>query len=159
MKLLTMKLTTSLLILLSTCALSLAEDPKPAPGAGGARPGRGGGAPDPAARAERLKTELGLTDDQTAKIKAIYEKDQAKNGEELKKLREDTTLSREDKGKKMREIFAATAEEIKPILTPEQQTKWKEAQEKRRAEGGRGGARGAKPGEGAAKPEAKAEAK
>jgi Spy/CpxP family protein refolding chaperone len=151
------KLSTSLVILLSTCALSLGEDAKPAPGAGGARPGRGG-PPDAAGRAERLKTELGLTDEQTAKIKAIYEKDQAKNAEELKKLREDTTLSREEKGKKMREIFAATAEEIKPILTPEQQTKWKEAQEKRRAEGGRPGARGegAKPG---AKPEAKPEAK
>ena len=43
--------------------------------------------------------------------------------------------------------MAATAEEIKPILTPEQQTKWKEEMEKRRAEGGRGGAPGAKPGE------------
>lgn len=158
MKLLSMKLTTSLLILLSTAALSLAEDTKPAPAPGG-RPGGRGGAPDPGARAERLKTELGLTDDQAAKIKAIYEKDQAKNVEEMKKLREDTTLSREDKGKKMRELFAATAEEIKPILTPEQQTKWKEEMEKRRAEGGRGGARGAKPGEGAGKPEAKAEAK
>jgi Spy/CpxP family protein refolding chaperone len=151
MKLLTMKLTTTLLVLLSTCAFSLAEDAKPARGGRGA-------AMDPGARAERLKTELGLTDDQTAKIKAIYEKDQAKNADELKKLREDTTMSREEKGKKMREIFAATAEEIKPILTPEQQTKWKEAQEKRRAEGGRGGARpgGAKP---EAKPDAKPEAK
>jgi protein CpxP len=157
MKLLSMKLTTSLLILLSTGALSLAEDakPAPAPGGPGGRPGGRGGAPDPGARAERLKTELGLTDDQTAKIKAVYEKNQAKNQEEMKKLREDTTMSREDKGKKMAEIFAATAEEIKPILTPEQQTKWKEAMEKRRAEGGRGGARAP----GGAKPEAKPEAK
>ncbi len=151
-----MKLTTSLLILLSIGAFSFAEDAKPAPGAGGGRPGRGGGAPDPGARAERMKTELGLTDDQTAKIKAVFEKDQAKNAEEMKKLHEDTTMSREDKGKKMRELFAATAEEIKPILTPEQQAKWKEEMEKRRAEGGaRGNRGGAKPGEGAAKPEAK----
>ncbi len=150
-----MKLTASLLILLSTCALSFAEDAKPAEA--GRRAGGRGQAMDAGARADRLKTELGLTDDQTAKIKAIYEKDQAKNADELKKLREDTTTSREDKAKKYREIFAATAEEIKPILTPEQQTKWKEQQEKRRAEGGaRRGQGGAKP---EAKPEAKAEAK
>lgn len=144
MKLLSMKLTTSLLVLLSTCALSFAEDAKPA---GGRRPG--GRQMDASARADRMKTELGLTDDQAAKVKAVYEKNQAKNADELKKLREDTTTPREEKAKKYRELFASTEEEIKAILTPEQQTKLKEVQEKRRAQGGRGGNRGA------AKPEAK----
>ncbi len=81
-----------------------------------------------------MKEHLGLTDEQAAKIKAILEKNHAGNQEKLKAIREDQSLSREDKGKKMREIMEATMEEIKPILTPEQQTKWKEEMEKRRTE-------------------------
>ena len=49
-------------------------------------------------------------------------------------LREDSALSREQKGEKMKEIITASTEQIKPILTPEQLEKWKAQMEKRREE-------------------------
>src|SRR4051812_4209610 len=112
MKIISSKFTVTVLAALSSCALALAEDAKPAappatgdakpadakPGrAGGARPEGGARRPmDPDARAKEMQTSLGLTDDQTAKVKAVLEKNREKNGEEMKKLREDTTLSQED---------------------------------------------------------------
>ncbi len=101
-----------------------AEDAKPAEGKGGARRDR----------VEMMKESLGLTDEQVAKIKPIVEADR----EKMKALREDSSLSQEDKRAKYTEMFKAQSEKIKPILTPEQQTKWAEQAEKmkeRRANG------------------------
>ncbi len=77
-----------------------------------------------------MKEKLGLTPEQVEKIKAAFEKDR----EKLMALREDTSLSREQKGEKMRELFKSQMESIRPILTPEQVEKWKAAMEKRRSE-------------------------
>ena len=76
-----------------------------------------------------MKESLSLTDDQAAKILAILQKDQ----EKIKPLREDTSLSQEDRRAKMREIRTASQEEITKILTPDQQTKFKAEAEKARA--------------------------
>ena len=84
----------------------------------------------PEEQVKALKESLKLTDEQAEKIKAIF----AKGQEKRRALREDQNLSQEDRRAKMREIQTAQEEEIKPILTPEQQTKWKEELEKRRAE-------------------------
>jgi len=83
----------------------------------------------PEERVKALKESLKLTDEQAEKIKAVL----AKNQEKMKALREDTSLSQEDRRAKMRENAEAVDAEIKPILTPEQQAKYKEEQEKRRA--------------------------
>lgn len=77
-----------------------------------------------------MKEKLGLTPEQVEKIKAAFEKDR----EKLMALREDTSLSREQKGEKMRELFKSQMESIRPILTPEQVEKWKAGMEKRRSE-------------------------
>ena len=93
-----------------------AEDEKPkAPETPAAKGGPG----------ERLKVmseKLGLTEDQKEKVKAIFEKNMPK----LKELRADTALSQEDKRAKMMEIRKAEAQEIRALLTPEQQEKMKE---------------------------------
>lgn len=126
--------------LLATISSSRAEDAvpptppvNPPPGApeATAKPGRASGAPvDPAAeRLEMMKEKLGLTPEQVEKIKAAFEKDR----EKLMALREDTSLSREQKGEKMRELFKSQMESIRPILTPEQVEKWKAGMEKRRS--------------------------
>jgi len=78
----------------------------------------------------RLKEQLDLTPEQIEKIKPILEKQR----EQLKGLKDDTSLSQEQKRDKFRESIVSTLEEIKPLLTQEQLAKLKEIIEKRRAE-------------------------
>ena len=99
--------------LIATSVSVFAEDEKPK-------------AERPAARGagERLKTmteKLGLTEEQQGKIKEIF----AKNAPKAKELRDDAALSQEDKRAKMMELRKAEAEEIRAVLTPEQQEKMK----------------------------------
>ena len=99
--------------ILATSASVFAEEEKPKP-------------ERPAARgaAERLKTmteKLGLTEEQQGKIREIF----AKTAPKAKALREDTALSEEDKRAKMMELRKGEAEEIRAVLTPEQQEKMK----------------------------------
>ena len=129
--------------LLASASSLRAEDPvppvppvNPPAGAGApaaaAKPERGPGGPG-GQRGDRLammKETLGLTPEQVEKIKPIIEKDR----EKLMALREDSALSREQKGEKMKEIITASMEQIKPILTPEQLEKFKAQMEKRREE-------------------------
>ena len=82
----------------------------------------------PEERIAALKETLKLTDEQVEKVKPIF----AKNQEKSRALREDQNLSREDRRAKMQELNKALEDELKPILTPEQQAKYKEEAEKRR---------------------------
>ncbi len=86
-----------------------------------------------------MKETLGLSDDQVTKIKAILEADAPK----MKELRDDTTTKPEDRRAKFRELMEAETKEINAVLTPDQQTKWKEEMEKRRANRGAGAGGGA----------------
>jgi Spy/CpxP family protein refolding chaperone len=52
----------------------------------------------------------------------------------MKAIREDATLSDEQKREKARAIFGGSADEMKAVLTPEQAEKWKAEMERRRAE-------------------------
>ena len=126
--------------LLAAASSIRAEDPVPPtppvnPPAGApaaAKPERGPGGPGgpQGDRLEMMKEKLSLTAEQIEKIKPLLEKDR----EKIMALRQDASLSREEKGEKMREILKASMEAIKPILTPEQLEKWKAEMEKRRAE-------------------------
>jgi protein CpxP len=109
--------------LLATPALVSAQDAAP-------EGGRRGQRATPEEQVKAMKETLKLTDEQVEKVKAVL----AKNQEKIKALREDTALSQEDRRAKMRELSQGMDEELKPILTPEQQTKWKEEREKRRAQ-------------------------
>ena len=68
---------------------------------------------------ERVKKELGLTDDQSEKMKAIQQDSEA----QLKALRENTALSPEEKKAAVRQIREATKAKVDAILTPEQAAK------------------------------------
>jgi Spy/CpxP family protein refolding chaperone len=84
----------------------------------------------PEEQLKAMKENLKLSDEQVEKLKPVL----AKNQEKVKALREDQSLSQDDRRTKMRELYQGMEEELKPILTPEQQTKWKEEREKRRAQ-------------------------
>jgi len=65
-------------------------------------------------------SELNLTPDQQAKIKVIREDSR----KQLEALRANTSLSAEAKKAQMKEIFTATREKTRQLLTPEQRAKF-----------------------------------
>ena len=79
-------------------------------------------------RVETLSKQLNLTDDQKPKVRALFE-DQQKQGQEL---RQDTSLSREDRMEKMRAINQSTRKQIEKILTADQKKKWNEIMKENR---------------------------
>jgi Spy/CpxP family protein refolding chaperone len=105
-------------------------------------------APNIKQRVDRLGTELNLTDDQKTKVTALFEKE----GKEMRDLRAETDGA--TRREKMRTIRQDTDKELKTILTPDQQEKWKQLREqmRQRRQNGAGGAGEAAP---APKPEPK----
>jgi|ERR1700736_65760 len=69
----------------------------------------------------RLQSQLRLTDDQLAKISPIIEK----TGTKLEEIRGET-------GRRVRDTIAEAHREITPFLTPEQQQRLKEMEERHR---------------------------
>lgn len=117
------------------------SDGAPSGGGNGDRPrrqgGQGGpGGGNPAERAkqrlEEMQTNLGLTAEQTEKVKAVYESQRPA----MEALRNDQSLSREQRREKLDEMRKATDAQIAPILTPEQKTKWEELRKQRREQMG-----------------------
>jgi Spy/CpxP family protein refolding chaperone len=76
---------------------------------------------------DRMKTTLGLTDEQSAKL----QKSRAENGEKMKTIRESKSLSDEQKKEQMKEMMKKQKETMKSILTEEQMKKLKETKHKR----------------------------
>jgi len=134
---------------------SAADEKKPE----GRRPGGAGGAAgrfSPEERIKKMTEQLGLTQEQQDKIKAIFEGGR----EEMAKLKD---TPEDQRRAKFGEFMKAQNEKVLAVLTPEQQEKYKAAiAERMKNAGGAGGERkpgegrrpgGGKPGEG--KPEAK----
>jgi Spy/CpxP family protein refolding chaperone len=76
----------------------------------------------PESRLKMLTEKLNLTEDQQAKLKPILE-DESK---QMKVLHDDTSLAPEDKHAKMKEVRELSTDKINAVLTPDQQTKWKQ---------------------------------
>ena len=74
-----------------------------------------------------LSDKLKLTDDQKSQIKPILEDEH----KQLAALREDSSLSREQKRAKFREIHTSTFDKIRPILTDQQQATLQQIQTQR----------------------------
>lgn len=133
-----MKSLTRKFLLLSAAAVLVAgpalraDDPKPEAPRGERR---GPGGPNLQALAE----ELGLSAEQKAQLEPIM-KAQA---EKRRALRDDQSLTREQRMEKMRAIMEEGNKAISAVLTPEQMAKYKEMQAKMR--GGPGGPRGDRP--------------
>jgi len=122
-----------------TAQASPTASPAVSAAAGVKRPERGqrdGNRGDMAQRAkerfEQMKTDLALTDDQAQKISAIM--DQQRTAMEA--VRADQSMDREQRTAKITEMRQAFANQIDPLLTPEQKTKWEELRKKREAEMG-----------------------
>ena len=79
-------------------------------------------------RIERMKSKLGLNDGQVAKIKTIYEQNAPamKADHEAVKAAEKGSEAQKSAEQKMRTDMQQVQSQVMPILTPEQQTKWKE---------------------------------
>ncbi len=88
----------------------------------GAMGGSMTGSMTPENRLKMLTEKLNLTEDQQAKLKPIIE-DQSK---QMKTLHDDTSLAPADKQAKMKELHESSIEKMNAILTPDQQTKWKQ---------------------------------
>lgn len=90
-------------------------------------------------RLESFKEELNLTPEQVDQIRPILRKQR----EQVETVRENSSLTREQKLEKCREMIKSTAEEIRPLLKPEQREKLGQAVDKmREAVQARVGARG-----------------
>jgi Spy/CpxP family protein refolding chaperone len=72
---------------------------------------------------------LGLTDDQKSQIKAIHQNDK----QQIQAIKNDSSLSREQKKERFRDIRQNGNAQINALLTPEQQKKFKQAKHRRHA--------------------------
>ena len=81
----------------------------------------------PQQRLEHMTKMLNLTPEQQEKIKPILENQNT----QMQALHQDTSMSREDRMAKAQQIHQSGDEQIKGILTPEQQQKWSDMQSKR----------------------------
>jgi Spy/CpxP family protein refolding chaperone len=83
---------------------------------------------DQEARMEKMKTRLGLSDDQAAKLKS----NRAEMSGKMKALRENKSLSEEQKKEQMKELMKKQKESMKSVLTEEQLQKMNEGHKTRR---------------------------
>jgi protein CpxP len=93
--------------------------------------------------------ELNLTDDQKPKFQEIMKGALDKR----KALREDTSLTSEEKKAKAKEIQEDTSTQMKALLTPEQFTKWQELSKHMRGNRPPGGGAGGPPPAGSPPPQ------
>lgn len=84
------------------------------------RHGKGMRAMDSAAHLERMSACLGLTADQKAKISPIL----AEQSKEMKALRDNASLTRDQRIQKMQDLRTRHHDQIGALLTPEQKTKF-----------------------------------
>ena len=144
MKHFTLTLSVAAAALLTLPSLSLADEKpageKPKRPEGGRPGGPGGGRMNPEERLKKMTEQLTLTEDQQAKVKAIFEGGR----EEMAKLKD---TPEDQRRAKFGEFMKAQNEKVLAVLTPEQQEKYKAAMAERAKQGGGpGGER--KPGEG-----------
>jgi Spy/CpxP family protein refolding chaperone len=112
------------IVVVLTTGLLLAGQTYPAsqtPPAQG-QPATGATAGSPETHLQMLTEKLNLTDEQKAKIKPILEDQE----HQLKAIREDTSLSQEQKSAKKKAIHESFHGQINSVLTPEQQAKFKQ---------------------------------
>jgi Spy/CpxP family protein refolding chaperone len=69
---------------------------------------------------DRLAEILNLTETQKAQVQSIL----TAQGQKMRALRHDTSLSADDRRSQMKEILNDTSAQLQPILTPEQLAKW-----------------------------------
>lgn len=73
------------------------------------------------ARLQKISDALNLTDDQKEKLKPILQDEV----DQMKTVRDDTSLTQDQKKAKVKQIHEANKPKVNDVLTPEQQAKWK----------------------------------
>ncbi len=89
---------------------------------------------DPAKRLEWMSKKLNLTDEQKTKLQPIFQDE----FQQMKAVREDTSLSREQKRDKMKQIHETFHPQVMAVLTPDQQQKLEQMRANRQARRGKG---------------------
>ena len=89
-------------------------------GADGAPPAGGAPGGDRVEMLRRVAEELKLTEEQKQKVQPIFREE----GEKMRELQADTSMSREEKLAKFQALRTTAAAKFKAILTPEQQAQW-----------------------------------
>lgn len=103
--------------------------------------------PSPAERLDKMTADLNLSETQVQKLKPILEA----NMEKMRAIREDASLTEEQKREKSHGIRKEGGDAIMAVLTPEQKTKFEDELKKHPKGGAGGGPRnGPPPGGGAA---------
>jgi periplasmic protein CpxP/Spy len=87
-----------------------------------------GGMMNPEQHAAHLQKALGLSDDQTTQVKAIFTDEQAK----FEALRSNTSLSREDRHTQIEALRQDEDTKVQAVLTADQKTKYAALQEQMR---------------------------
>jgi hypothetical protein len=85
----------------------------------------------PTQRVERLAKQLNLTADQQAKVQGILQKQQTS----MQNLRQDSSLSPQDRQTKMMDIRSVTNTQIRAVLTADQQQRWDQMRESHQQRG------------------------
>jgi protein CpxP len=78
------------------------------------------GAPDPAKQTAQLTKKLNLTSDQQTKVSSIFQSEHS----QMESLRQDSSLSEQDRHSKMRSIHEAANTQIRGLLDSNQQKTW-----------------------------------
>ena len=78
-------------------------------------------------RMQQIAQDLNLTEDQKTQLKPIFKKE----ADKLKALRDDTSLTREQRQEKVKAIREELRKEVKPVLTAEQWEKWQKMRQQR----------------------------
>ena len=122
----------------------LAQDAPPSPPQVQGGPGRGG--PEQQQRQlDRMTSQLGLTPDQVTQVRLI----QADSHTKMMAMRDDTSMSQDDKRSKMMSMRQAEQSKIRGVLTDDQKTRYdamlKQMQEGRGGYGRSGGGNGGAP--------------
>ena len=111
------------------------------PPAGGGYGGGGGRGMNTQAQLDRMTAALSLTSDQQTSIKAILDQ----NMKDMMALRQDTSLSDDDRMAKTRAMREAQSAKIKAVLTDDQKTKYDAMMAAQRQRGAGGGGQGGPP--------------
>jgi protein CpxP len=88
-----------------------------------------------AERLQRMQSSLDLTQEQSEKLKVIIDA----QAPAAQAIRDDQSLSRDQRREKARALWQESDPQIKAILTPEQWTKWEDERSRRRGGGDRQG--------------------
>jgi periplasmic protein CpxP/Spy len=86
---------------------------------------------DPTKRTQTLTKQLKLTPDQQAKVHGILQEEQTS----IENLRQDSSLSQQDRRANMTQIRNTANDQIRALLTGDQREKWEEIQKSREQRG------------------------